>query len=79
MTDRTLTVLGAGLAGLVWIGLLTAVLWEPEPGEMGAALLLGLTEERPEPPDDPDEPPDDPDRQSVGALPYPFTNFRIRE
>ena len=72
MTDRTLTVLGAGLAGLVWIGLLTAVLWEPEPGEMGAALLLGLTEERP-------EPPDDPDRQSVGALPYPFTNFRIRE
>ena len=50
MTDRTLTVLGAGLAGLVWIGLLTAVLWEPEPGEMGAALLLGLTEERSEPP-----------------------------
>ena len=38
MTDRTLTVLGAGLAGMVWIGALTAVL---EPGEMRTELLLG--------------------------------------
>ena len=42
MTDRTLTVLGAGLAGMVWIGVLTAVL---EPGGMRAELLLGLTAE----------------------------------
>ena len=60
MTDRTVMVVGAGLAGMVWIGVLTAVLWEPEPGEMGAALLLGLTEDRP-------------DEQSVRSLPYPFT------
>ena len=60
MTDRTVMVLGAGLAGMVWIGVLTAVLWEPEPGDMGAALLLGLPEERP-------------DEQPVRSLPYPFT------
>ena len=63
MTDRTLTVLGAGLAGMVWVGVLTAVLWEPAPDDVRAELqlgelLLGLTAE---------------DRRPVGSLPYPFT------
>ena len=34
MTDRTLTVTGAGLAGVVWIGVLTAMPWGvPADGE----------------------------------------------
>ena len=72
MTDRTLTVLGAGLAGLVWIGVLTAVLWAPQPGEgMGAALLLGLQPEQPE--EQPGGAGNPPDQGPVGGLPYPFT------
>ena len=53
MTDRTLTVTGAGLAGVVWIGVLTAMLWgEPADGEAApafdvAALLLGLHSDLP--------------------------------
>lgn len=48
MTDRALTVTGAGLAGAVWIGVLTALLWEERgSGHMGAALLLGLDSEFP--------------------------------
>ena len=53
MTDRTLTVTGAGLAGVVWIGVLTAMPWgEPADGEAApafdaAALLLGLRSEFP--------------------------------
>ena len=45
MTDRTLT--GAGVAGLVWIGVLTALPWGTPPGHMGAALLPGLRSEFP--------------------------------
>ena len=45
MTDRTLT--GAGVAGLVWIGVLTALPWGTPPGNMGAALLPGLRSEFP--------------------------------
>lgn len=42
MTDRALTVTGAGAAGVVWIGLLTVLLWGAPADHMGAALLLGL-------------------------------------
>ena len=42
MTDRALTVTGAGVAGVVWIGLLTVLLWGAPADHMGAALLLGL-------------------------------------
>ena len=47
MTDRTLTVAGAGLAGLVWmvwIGVLTALPWwtPPRPHERGAAARAAL-------------------------------------
>ena len=47
MTDRALTVAGAGVAGVVWIGVLTAVLWGAPAGHMGADLLLGLHSELP--------------------------------
>ena len=47
MTDRTLTVLGAGLAGMMWIGVLTAVLWERPQDDEWAALLLGLHSDNP--------------------------------
>ena len=47
MTDRTLTVLGAGLAGLIWIGVLTAVLWGTQQGHLWADLLLGLHSDNP--------------------------------
>ena len=47
MTDRALMVAGAGLAGVVWIGALTAVLWGAPPDDRLAALLLGLHSENP--------------------------------
>ena len=53
MTDRTLTVTGAGLAGVVWIGVLTAMPWgvpadgEAAPAFAAAALLLGLRSDLP--------------------------------
>ena len=48
MTDRALMVLaGAGLAGVVWIGVLTAVLWGAPPDDRLAALLLGLHSKNP--------------------------------
>ena len=47
MTDRAVAVTGAGLAGVAWIGVLTALLWSMPPDHMGAALLLGLHSESP--------------------------------
>ena len=47
MTDRAVAVAGAGLAGVAWIGVLTALLWSTPSDHMGAALLLGLRSESP--------------------------------